>query len=174
MINLRSEHVFEVVDVQILDKNNNVVFEKKNILNTTHKNWQLYALNTLFNTSFGSTVPANYWIGLDNRGTITVNDTLSSLVGEPTTNNYARVSVSSTSGFTVSTDTDGNYQAVTSSLSWTAVGGTVGPVQNVFISTTQNSTGYLLGTIQFTETPRTLADGEKIILRTGINLKDSI
>lgn len=172
MINLKNKKVFRIVEMQILDKNDNVVFERKNILNTTHTDWQEFALKTLFNTDSGETIPENYWIGLDNRGTITVADTLNSLSGEPTTNNYARISVSSEDGFDVELNDDGNYQATTSSLLWTAVGGSFGPVQNVFISTTQNSTGYLLGTIQFTDTPRTLANGEKIILRTGIDMQN--
>lgn len=148
---------FEIV------RDNKIIFKKENFTNTLHAQGELFMLNLMCNSG---TVPANYYLGLDNRSTISLTDTLSSLVGEPTGNGYNRQPISSTSGFTISQQVNGNYVATVSLITYSATGSGWGPIQNIFLATTANNSGSLLGTAPIGSSS-TLVSGD--VLNLGFN-----
>ncbi len=162
-------HLLRIDDIQHLDKNRNTLWQQGNIDNLLHIGGQFFLLNLAFNTSEEIFVPANYYLGLDNRANIQVDDIFSSLSAEPTQNGYVRQTVNSLNGFSV--EHDGSlYRATSGSVTFSASGGSWGPIINLFIGTTSGNSGYLISSATF-DTPRTLTDGESITMRISIALK---
>lgn len=93
---------------------------------------------------------------------VTESDTLSSLSGEPDgTNGYSRQSVSTdTSGFSVS-QSGGDWGFETATQTITASGGTIGPVNTLFLCTSSDDTGWLLTTLPLNK-ERSISDGTSI------------
>lgn len=106
-------------------------------------------------------VPENYYVGLDNRGSLAEADTLASLSGEPSGNGYARVAVASdATDFTVSQE-GGDWQAKTKLCNFTADGGSIGPVSKAFIATSIDGSGKLIQSNALSQS-RTLSAGESL------------
>ena len=93
---------------------------------------------------------------------ITEADTLSDLVGEPDgTNGYSRQQCSvGTTDFSA-TQVDGDWQAETAVKTITASGGSIGPLNSLFMADSSDNTGRLWQS-KALETEKTLADGESI------------
>lgn len=159
-------HLMKIEEIQHV-KDNNVIWEQKNIDNVFHSLGHYFLLNVAFRTSTGIEVPSSYYLGLDNRTSTQSSDTFSSLSGEPTQNGYTRQAVNSLNGFTVSLDTV--YKAVSGTVTFTATGGSWGPVKNLFMATSSGSTGYLLATSTL-DTSRTVLEGESLIMRISVAL----
>jgi len=108
-------------------------------------------------------VPASFYLGLDNRATPTEADTLNDLSGEPTGNGYARQAIASDGvDWTVQQDAgSGDWEAQSKTVTFTASGGAIGPVQQMFLATTSDNTGVLICTRPLSQS-RTLADGESL------------
>lgn len=132
-----------------------------------HNEGEQFLLSVLF---AGTSSPSNYYLGLDNRTTLTATDTLASLVGEPTVNGYARQPISSSS-FTV-VSTFGAYQANTPIVTFSAAGGSWGPVSNLFLSTSLDNSGKLIATVTLNQSNLTLINGQIIRVRMGLALRD--
>lgn len=141
------------------DANGKVIWEEF-IHNVVHDEGEQYILEVVF-TEIQSP-PFNYYIGLDNRVGISEADNLGSLVDEPTgINGYARQDVrSDDTGFTVA-QVGGAYQALTKVVTFTATGGSWGPVDKAFLTTTIGAGGKLICTAALSE-DRTLIDGETL------------
>jgi len=106
-------------------------------------------------------VPANYYVGLDNRGSLAEADNLAALSGEPSGNGYSRQAVASdNTDFTVSQES-GDYQALTKTVTFTASGGSIGPVTKMFLATSSDGSGKLIASVALSQS-RTLADGESL------------
>lgn len=163
-------HLLRLESIEHLDRDGNILWQQKNVDNLLHSDGQYYLLNLGFNQSSGITVPSSYYVGLDNRTTPDVSDTLTSLSNEPTQYGYSRQGVSSTNGFTL-TETSGIYKATTDTVTFSASGGNYGPISNLFLATSSGSTGYLISTISF-ETERTVADGQTLVMRMSVSLKN--
>lgn len=161
--------LMKVLEFQTFDKYGNLLYEERNIYNTLHTSGENFIVSTLF---AGLAIPDLYYIGLDNRTTIAVANTLATVItSEPSTNGYEREPVSSDE-FTVNLNDNGNYQANSPVVTFRAVGGSWGPVKNIFLTTSSaGSTGYLLcsGVLQSTTT---IPDGGVASLRIGMALKD--
>ena len=79
--------------------------------------------------------------------------------------------VSSSNGFTIVLGSDNNYRAKSSIVTFSASGGSWGPVQNLFLATSTSNSGYLISTAQFNPLQtRTLANGESLTLRISVGL----
>jgi hypothetical protein len=160
-----------ILDICHFDAEGKCLWEDHNIKNTFHYNGEQFLLNLAFNTSSGITIPSSYYLGLDNRTTINTNDTLASLSQEPTQNGYARQPVSSLNGFSVVASLTNDFQATSVVVSFQAVGGSWGPVSNLFLSNVSGSTGYLLASSALS-TSRTLTDGQFITVRIAVGLRN--
>lgn len=161
------KHLIKVDEVQHI-RNNKILWEQKNIDNIFHTEGHYFLLNVAFRTASGIEVPSSYYIGLDNRTNLQASDTLSSLSAEPTQNAYVRQAVSSLNGFSVSLS-NSDYRAITNVMTFSASGGSWGPVRNVFLTNTSGSSGYLISSVAFNST-RTVLDGESLTLRISVAL----
>lgn len=163
--------IMKIMEIK-LKRENKVIWEENNILNILHKEGEAFLLNAVFAGGQNNTViPNNYYLGLDARSSLTINDTLESLISEPGTNGYVRQPISSAGDFTVVLDTDGHYRAISPIVVFQAVGGSWGPVSNLFLTDTLDNSGSLLSTAPFS-IPITVVAGDSVTMRISISLKD--
>jgi hypothetical protein len=162
-------HLLTIDSIQHIDKDGNVLWEETNIPNIFHTGGQQFLLSVAFSTAVGVIVPASYYLGLDNRSTLALTDTFTSLSAEPTQFGYARQAVSSATGFNLEVDSGGNFIMRSSVVTFSASGGSWGPVRNVFLSTSASNTGFLVSSVVL-GTPRTVADSQLITVRMSIGL----
>lgn len=147
-----------------------VLWEERNILNTLHSEGEWWLLKNCFNTETVQ-IPSSYYFGLDNRDTISIGQTMASLVEEPIGGGYARVAVNSLNGFEVSM-INGIYRAISPLLQFTSVGGGYGPVKNLFLTTSSGNSGKLISSNALSSAISPSA-GDTINLRMSLQLRDS-
>jgi hypothetical protein len=162
------DHLLTILQIDHV-RNGEVIWQSEKLTNILHNQGEEYMLNALFKTTVVS-VPTFYYLGLDNRATLSADDTIASLQGEPTTNGYSRQAVSSATGFTIE-EVDGVSRATSLIVSFTASGGSWGPVSNLFLSNTINNTGYLIATAPLGSS-RTLNNGDLVTMRFALSLQD--
>lgn len=160
--------LMKVLEIQHI-KNGEVIWEDKNLYNTFHAGGELFMLTCCFDND-GTLPPANYYFGLDNRSTVSVDDLLTDLEDEPTGNGYSRSPVSSAGEFTIDV-VNGNYRAISQVIQFNATGLGYGPVSKLFMTTTSDNTGILIATTQLSSSV-TLAAGETLNMRMGLSLQD--
>lgn len=146
-----------------------VIWEDRNIKNTLHQFGEAFLLTACFSND-GSVVPETYHFGLDNRATIQISDTISSLVDEPETGGYSRQSVSSVSGFTIES-VEGIYRATSPILIFTGSSSGFGPVSKLFMATTADNTGILISSAPLSSSI-TFASGDTVNLKMSLRLHD--
>jgi hypothetical protein len=129
-----------------------------------HEAGETLFLSALFSTTQAS-VPPIYYVGLDNRSTLSYSDTLLSLVGEPPNNvfGYTRQPLTSTNGFNV-TFNGSHMQASSGIITFNAIGGSIGPVGNVFLATSPDNTGDLIISMSLSSV-QTITSGQKLTIR---------
>lgn len=148
-----------------------VLFEQKNIKNLLHVQGEQQILNALFvggNTS-NAYIPSTYFLGLDDRTTLSASDTLTSLVSEPVSGGYARQGVSATTGFTIETSGT-SVKATTGIVTYSCTTSSWGPVRNLFLTNVGSGTaGILYSSVALSNTV-TLAPGDSITLKFSLSL----
>ena len=109
----------------------------------------------------GATAPTQFYLRLYN-DTPVETDGLASLTGEPSGNGYSPslIERSATGWPTLALDS-GDYQATSSAETFTASGGSIGPVTYAVIATNSDNTGKLIAYAALSQS-RTLADGESL------------
>ncbi len=123
--------LMKVLEIKHTDSEGNVLYCEKDIRNLIHYTGEQFVLGSLFG---GQELPEKYYIGLDSRTSLSASTSISGLSGfEPTTSGYARQSVNS-GNFSVVSDESG-WQANSPILLFGAVGGSWGPVKNIFMAT---------------------------------------
>lgn len=117
----------------------------------------------------GAAQYANTYLGLVN-DTPAETDALTDLQNEPSGNGYSRVTISSdnTGWPTIELDS-GDYQVVSKTCTFTADGGTIGPVTYAFLASSSDNTGKLIAAVALSTT-RTLADGESLDVDITVKL----
>lgn len=114
------------------DASGRVLTRKTDIPNRIHLLGEDFILRVLFS---GGEIPSNYYIGMDSRDSISVSDTVASLQGkEPTQFGYERKPVGS-DDFAVVSNSTASMQANSPTVLFSAVGGSFGPVKNIFLCT---------------------------------------
>lgn len=109
----------------------------------------------------GATPPAQFYLRLYN-ATPTETSTLATLTGEPSGNGYAPALIErSAVGWPTLALDAGDYQATSKQVTFTASGGTIGPVTYAVIATSSDNTGKLVAYAALSQS-RTLADGESL------------
>lgn len=117
----------------------------------------------------GATAPTNFYIGLVNDTPVDT-DTLATLTGEPAGSGYARALVErSNTGFPTLELDGGDYRVVSSTETFTAAGGSIGPVTYAFLATSTDNTGILVVYNALSQS-RTLADGDSLDVTFRIKL----
>jgi hypothetical protein len=158
-----------VMTIEHVDADGKVLWKQENLHNIFHINGEEYMLKALF---AGFSIPGTYYFGLDNRGGLDDSDTLNTIStsgNEPTVNGYFRQGVGSTS-FTVAVVGSHNL-AQSPIVSFSASGGSWGPVSNLFMATTSDNLGHLISSVPLSQLV-TLDNGQSINVRLGLSLKD--
>lgn len=160
--------LIKILEIQHI-RNNKVIWEDKNLLNTLHIGGEMFILKCAFDSDVGYP-PANYFFGLDNRNSITVNDLMSDLLDEPSGNGYLRQSLSSSDQFNIDV-LSGVYRATSQIVTFSANGLGWGPVSNFFMATSANNAGILLASNKLRNTI-TLINGDSVNMRLALALRD--
>lgn len=153
--------LYSVWDIVCRDKDGNIRWEEKNLHNIFHDEGEEFILDVVFNET--QSVPATYYIGLDDRGTVAEADTLPP-AGEPVGNGYVRQAVNSDATDWTVSQVGGDFQAVSKTVVFTAAGGPIpaaGNVMNMFLSTTLDDTGNLVASVVLS-TPRIIVNGDSL------------
>jgi len=123
--------------------------------NITHDEGEQFMAQVLFSQE--ASVPDNYYIGMDKRGTLTEGDTLADLVDEPEGSGYARQPVPSESGSWAIEDSTyiwGGWKAKSKEVTFTASGGTIPSCLHLFLCTVASGTsGVLLSSYTYPTNP---------------------
>ena len=170
-------HLLKILEIQHT-RNGEVIWEAFDLPNTFHLDGEQFLLSTVFRTTSGIVVPCFFYLGMDNRNSVTIADNMLSLSTEPSGNGYSRQPVSSATGFiieqfSIPSDTGKlHWRAKSVVVSFTASGAPWGPVSNVFLTDRIDNTGYLISTAPL-GTTRNVAPGEGLTFRFSLNLVDN-
>jgi hypothetical protein len=171
------KHLLRILEIQHI-REGKVLWEAFDLPNTLHLDGEEFILSSVFRTTSGIVIPSFFYVGMDNRGTVTVTDNMYSLTTEPQGNGYSRQPVSSATGFTIEQfvlpgDTTGinHWRAKSGIVSFTAVGAAWGPVSNVFLTDRLDNTGYLISTAPL-GTTRSVSPGDNLTFRFALNVVD--
>lgn len=163
--------ILKIFDIKHFDSAGNLLWGNKNILNFLHQDGEEYLLRAAFTGGRVSTIiPDSYWLGLDNRSSPQVADQLSELVGEPTTSGYERQGVSSSGDFAINFE-QSHYVATSPIVAFRATVGTWGPVSNLFLTDSEDNSGYLISTAAL-GTSIIIEPGDSVTMRIGMQLRD--
>lgn len=158
--------MLKIIKIQHI-RDDKIIWEQNNLNNTLHILAEQYFLSVLF---AGTTLVSNYYMGLDNRATISTSDTMASLVGEPTgINGYLR-QVNSSNSWAIDF-INGVYVAISGIITFQANGGSFGPVQNLFVATTADNSGVLLSSVPLVQSV-TVNSGDNLNMTTSMSLQD--
>jgi hypothetical protein len=162
--------LMEILSVEHI-RDGKVLYREENIKNTLHFLGEAFLLQALFMGGYSPSIyiPDQYYLGLDARGTIAVADTMASVFNEPFVNGYTRQPVSSTNGFSLDV-VSGVHRATSQIVSFSAAGGSWGPVSNIFLSDKPNNTGVLISSAQLTS-PVTVLSGDSVNMRMALSLR---
>jgi len=164
-------HLVKIDEVSLI-RDGKVVWSNQDLNNTLHFEGEEFILKVLFSNY--EDVPPYYYFGLDNRTNIAADDGLADLVSEPTVNNYERQARNSVDDWTFTT-VSGYHVAKSSIITFTAAGGSWGPVKNLFMTNIEQSDpldgGYLISSVDLGQSV-TVTHGDAISLRMSIGLRD--
>lgn len=165
--------LLRIEEIKHIDKNGNILWQEHNLPNTFHIEGEEFVLRAAFVGGQANTyIPENYYFGLDNRTTLTVDDTMATIVtegSEPSGNGYFRQAVSSSSQFQITLAESGHTKAVSPIVTFVASGGNWGPVQNLFLTDQADNTGFLIASVALSTT-LTVNDGEGVHMRMSLTL----
>jgi hypothetical protein len=131
-------------------RNGKIIFEFKNRPNILTDQGEKAMVDVFFRKQDAVYFAADlFYIGLY-KGTITEGTTLATLPNEPALlYGYSRLPIArSTTGFpTLEQDVDGNWRVISQEITYTAVGGDIGPVNGAFLATSSDDFGVLIGAV---------------------------
>lgn len=157
----------EILEISHIS-NKKILFNQKNIKNILHQSGEEFILKSLFDDLEKI---QEYYIGLDNRSSLNYSDNLTSAyVMEPNENSYERQR-SSISEFSIINTTGGYLQANSPLISFRSIGGSWGPVKNIFIATSLANNGYLISSASLSQS-LIVNDGEVITMKMSFGLRD--
>lgn len=162
--------ILKIVEIQHIDVDGTVLWEQKNLLNLLHLDGEEFLLRAAFTGGQDSTIiPENYYIGLDNRTTVEADQTVDDLSGEPTAGGYERQEVSSSGDFSVDF-LDDHFQITSPILVFRSTSASWGPVANLFLTTADDDSGYLISTIVL-ESSISLTPGQNVSIRLAMSFR---
>jgi hypothetical protein len=152
-------------------RNGEVVWEQRDVKNVLHIQGEEFILRAAFVGGNVSTViPPAYFLGMDNREVVSASDTMDDIFLEPSTFGYSRQVIASSGDFTV-VEESGHFVAVGPLIAFEATDGTWGPVQNVFLTDTEDNDGFLISTAKL-GTVISVSEGDAVTLRISLALRD--
>jgi hypothetical protein len=162
--------IMKIEKFQYLSKNKEILYEENNINNLIHLVGEELILKILF---AGLPVPTNYFIGLDSRSSLDPTLGIGSVFGyEPNQNSYERQQIKS-DNFSIIVGSSRHRQANSPTVLFKAIGGSWGPVKNIFLTT---NLGYGTNSILISSAALsreiTVRDGEIITMRMAMALSN--
>lgn len=147
----RKRKRFSVWDVRCFAPDGTLVWEELGVPNMLHDEGEQFILEVLFTQA--ASVPAAYYLGLDDRATLAEADTLVTVAAtEPVGSGYSRQPVNSDAVDWTITQNGGDYQAASAVVTFAASGGTIGPVKNLFLCNVASGTaGALIASVELSE-----------------------
>lgn len=149
-----------------------VIWEVVDKRNTLVDSGERAIIDTFFRANAGNYFGmTDFWVGMYN-GTIMETTVLSTIPSEPPgTYGYTRQKVERSSvGWPTIEKHEGDWRVVSKTLSMTASGGDIGPVNGAFLCTSSDNTGTLIGALSF-GVERTIIDGDSIDIAMKAKLK---
>lgn len=163
--------ILTIIDIQHWDAQGRLLWEQKNIKNMLHQDGEEFLLRAAFTGGQVSTIiPEEYFLGLDNRSVIDVEDTMDDLIGEPSSGGYERQAIASSGDFAINFE-DEHFVATSPIVAFRATVGDWGPVTNLFLTTADDNTGYLISTAVL-DSAVDLTAGESVTMRIGMRLRE--
>lgn len=164
-----------IVDEFLHKRGDTVLLEKRNLQNILHIQGEEQILRALFvggNLS-NPYIPSFYYLGLDNRTTVSASNTYSSISGEPLTSaGYTRASVSAIDGFQIEVGTSSCKAKTKNLIGFSSISSSWGPIRNLFLTNVSAGTnGILYSTVTIGE-DITVAVGDTISLRFSMTLRN--
>ncbi len=165
--------IMKIEEFLHIGKNGEILYKENDIYNILHNEGESRILSAVFlgGPTNNTYIPANYYLGLDNRASLTVTQTLADLVGEPGGYGYARQPVSSSTGFSLVTTTT-SIQARSSVVIFSATTNSWGPVTNLFLTNVSSGTSGQLYSSAPLNNQVIVNTGESISVRFAMTLKN--
>lgn len=163
--------IMKILEVTHRDPDGRIIFYENNIRNLLHNEGEEFLLRAAFTGGrVSSVIPENYYLGLDNRASISILDTMDSLIGEPQSGGYERQAISSAGDFAINFEND-HYVATSPIVAFRSTSAEWGPVRNLFLTDRGNNTGSLISTA-ILSSPLILSIGDDVTMRIGMQLRD--
>jgi len=163
--------IMKILEIQHLDSKNNVLWKQKNIKNLLHLDGEQFLLQAAFIGGKNSTIiPDFYYLGLDNRQNVSVDDTINDIISEPFGGGYERAEISSEDDFSINFEQD-HYIATSPIVAFRSTIGSWGPVSNLFLTAEVNGSFKLISTAIL---PAAFAvnSGESVTMRIGMQIRE--
>lgn len=155
------------MDFRCYDAQGNLKWEELNLKNNLADEGEYMFLDVVLRAG---SAPSNYYLRLFN-DTPAETDTLGSLTGEPTSYGYAAQTVErNTTGWPTLALDSGDYRATSSTETFTASGGSWGPVTYCVLATSTDNSGKLVSYVALSQS-RTLASGESLQVTYRLKLQ---
>jgi len=159
--------LMKIIDIQHV-RGSKVIWEQKNIYNYLHTLGEEFLLKCCFATD-ATHPPAQYYFGLDNRSSINIADTMTSVTNEAIGSGYSRRSVSSSSGFTIE-QIGGVYRAASQIITFTSSGNWTS-VNTLFLTNLNSNSGTLISSASLSSAV-SLQSGDSVNMRMSLSLQD--
>ena len=165
----QGKHLSGRFEMRCFDKDHNLIWEDGGP-NMLHDGGEKFMLEVCFSEE--DTVPANYYLGLDARASLAEADVMTDLASEPSTNGYARQPVASSNVDYTIGQISGDWQAKTKTVTFSASGGSWGPVTKIFLCEVETGQTLVLIASNALSQSRTLEDGQSIECSHYIRLSE--
>lgn len=153
------------------DVDGTLINRQENINNILHQDGEEFLLRAAFTGGKNSTViPDDYYLGLDNRQSITAAQTMDDLIGEPFGGGYERQTIQSSGDFAMNFE-NSHFKAVSPIVAFRSTSVSWGPVSNLFMTDRDGDSGPLITTVTL-DSPVLLEIGQTVNMRIAIMLRD--
>lgn len=163
--------IMKIKEISKISVDGDVLWKFENIKNILHLEGEEYLLQAAFVGGRNSTIiPDFYYIGLDNRTSISAENAMDDLIEEPIGGGYERIEISSTGDFNLNFEF--NHYVVTSPIvAFRADTGSWGPCRNVFLTAEVNGDFKLISSVVL-PSPIIMNFGESITMRIGMQIRE--
>lgn len=163
--------IMKIQEIQHKDCLGNIIWEEKNIKNILHQEGEQFLLQAAFVGGKNSTIIPNfYYLGLDRRQQVNVDDVMNDLIGEPFGGGYQRAELASSGDFAINFIQD-HYVATSPIVAFRSTVGSWGPVSNLFLTAEVQNTYRLISTAVLSDVI-SLNVGDSVTLRIGMQIRD--
>jgi hypothetical protein len=156
------------MDFRAFDRNGKLLWEELDRQNNLADDGEYMFLDVVLRAG---TAPSNYYLRLYNATVVDTNNLTSIAASEASGNGYTAQTVTrNTTGWPTLTFDSGDYRAMSATQTFTASGGSWGPVTYCVLATSTDSSGKLVSYVALSQS-RTLASGESLQVTYRLKLQ---